>query len=109
MLAAELLLGRALEAAGRLSDALAHLRDGAAMARECDNVVAFVQAALGFENVLFLSNEPVDEGIALLEEARAQPAGGDERDRKSVVSGKSVYGRVDLGGRRIIKKKKKEE
>src|SRR3546814_16516799 len=28
------------------------------------------------------------------------------RDRKSVVSGKSVSGRVDLGGRRIIKTKK---
>src|SRR3546814_17840850 len=28
------------------------------------------------------------------------------RDRKSVVSGKSVSVRVDLGGRRIIKKKK---
>src|SRR3546814_19129574 len=29
-----------------------------------------------------------------------------ERDRKSVVSGKSVSGRVDLGVRRIIKNKK---
>src|SRR3546814_20795452 len=29
------------------------------------------------------------------------------RDRKSVVTGKSVSVRVDLGGRRIIKKKKK--
>src|SRR3546814_17756062 len=29
-------------------------------------------------------------------------------DRKSVVSGKSVSVRVDLGGRRIIKKKKKQ-
>src|SRR3546814_18617989 len=29
-------------------------------------------------------------------------------DRKSVVSGKSVSVRVDLGGRRIIKKKKNE-
>src|SRR3546814_19381321 len=28
-----------------------------------------------------------------------------QRDRKSVVSGKSVSVRVDLGGRRIIKKK----
>src|SRR3546814_17789426 len=28
------------------------------------------------------------------------------KDRKSVVKGKSVSGRVDLGGRRIIKKKK---
>src|SRR3546814_13693511 len=31
-----------------------------------------------------------------------------EGDRKSVVSGKSVSVRVDLGGRRIIKKKKDE-
>src|SRR3546814_11362296 len=30
------------------------------------------------------------------------------RDRKSVVEGKSVSVRVDLGGRRIIKKKKTE-
>src|SRR3546814_12308580 len=30
-------------------------------------------------------------------------------DRKSVVSGKSVSVRVDLGGRRSIKKKKKNE
>src|SRR3546814_19197421 len=30
---------------------------------------------------------------------------GHGRDRKSVVSGKSVSVRVDLGGRRIIKKK----
>src|SRR3546814_13922621 len=29
-------------------------------------------------------------------------------DRKSVVEGKSVTGRVDLGGSRIIKKKKKK-
>src|SRR3546814_21083020 len=29
-----------------------------------------------------------------------------DQDRKSVVSGKSVSVRVDLGGRRIIKKKK---
>src|SRR3546814_19456159 len=29
-------------------------------------------------------------------------------DRKSVVSGKSVSGRVDLGGRRILKKKQRE-
>src|SRR3546814_14794373 len=31
--------------------------------------------------------------------------GGGEKDRKSVVEGKSVSVRVDLGGRRIIKKK----
>src|SRR3546814_14284115 len=40
-----------------------------------------------------------------------EPPGGEaldglRRDRKSVVAGKSVSVRVDLGGRRIIKKKK---
>src|SRR3546814_17178390 len=37
----------------------------------------------------------------------AGKVGMDELDRKSVVSGKSVSVRVDLGGRRIIKKKTK--
>src|SRR3546814_11010189 len=32
---------------------------------------------------------------------------GSTKDRKSVVSGKSVFVRLDLGGRRIIKKKYK--
>src|SRR3546814_17979709 len=34
---------------------------------------------------------------------------GRHRDRKSVVSGKRVSVRVDLGGRRIIKKKKQNK
>src|SRR3546814_19442194 len=46
--------------------------------------------------VRFLSRDP---GIKLFD--------GITEDRKSVVSGKSVSVRVDLGGRRIIKKKKK--
>src|SRR3546814_14808850 len=37
--------------------------------------------------------------------AAATARGAGARDRKSVVSGKSVSVRVDLGGRRIIKKK----
>src|SRR3546814_12480652 len=36
-----------------------------------------------------------------------EPERGQVRDRKSVVEGKSVSVRVDLGGRRIIKTKKK--
>src|SRR3546814_14181219 len=39
-------------------------------------------------------------------DAPALPAPEAQRDRKSVVSGKSVSVRVDLGGRRTIKKKK---
>src|SRR3546814_13331453 len=49
-------------------------------------------------------------------QGRAQAVGvvrrltrGERKDRKSVVSGKSVSVRVDLGGRRIIKKKIKVE
>src|SRR3546814_14315818 len=37
------------------------------------------------------------------------PSGAYPRDRKSVVSGKSVSVRVDLGGRRIIKTKKQHK
>src|SRR3546814_15947348 len=37
--------------------------------------------------------------------ARRRACSACERDRKSVVEGKSVSGRVDLGGRRIIKNK----
>src|SRR3546814_17734768 len=42
------------------------------------------------------------------EKSSKRTTGGAKRtDRKSVVSGKSVSVRVDLGGRRIIKKKRK--
>src|SRR3546814_16700393 len=43
--------------------------------------------------------------VELLRHAAANDAGA--ADRKSVVEGKSVSVRVDLGGRRIIKKKNK--
>src|SRR3546814_15414661 len=49
---------------------------------------------------------PFDEETReLREEAIRRPA----LDRKSVVKGKSVSVRVDLGGRRIIKKKNKKK
>src|SRR3546814_11068093 len=44
------------------------------------------------------AGEPIDAAVVVWTET--------ERDRKSVVEGKSVSVRVDLGGRRIIKKKK---
>src|SRR3546814_21095786 len=43
---------------------------------------------------------------ARMERERTQ--GGEELDRKSVVEGKSVSGRVDLGGRRMFTKKNKQ-
>src|SRR3546814_11258352 len=47
--------------------------------------------------------ETGDRGIDEIGATQSEFAG---RDRKSVVEGKSVSVRVDLGGRRIIKKKK---
>src|SRR3546814_20572076 len=44
--------------------------------------------------------------LLITEHSRCQP-GAPRPDRKSVVQGKSVSVRVDLGGSRIIKKKKK--
>src|SRR3546814_11611272 len=46
---------------------------------------------------------------ASLEYVRERKAFGQPIDRKSVVSGKSVTVRVDLGGRSIIKKKRKQQ
>src|SRR3546814_17769913 len=48
-----------------------------------------------------------DLRIPLLARGAGTSQCGPTVDRKSVVSGKSVYVRVDLGGRRIIKKNKK--
>src|SRR3546814_15348935 len=47
-------------------------------------------------------------GIAIVHARLADERGEIGQDRKSVVEGKSVSVRVDLGGRRIIKKKKKK-
>src|SRR3546814_19913053 len=44
----------------------------------------------------------------IIVEAMDTPAGAPAADRTSVVSGKSVSVRVDLGGRRSIKKKKSQ-
>src|SRR3546814_21099878 len=46
--------------------------------------------------------------VARRADAGARIARCSQRDRKSVVEGKSVSVRVDIGGRRIIKKKQKE-
>src|SRR3546814_10508590 len=56
--------------------------------------------------------ESDDQGHRQLERNRGDSirpvnTGDNGRDRKSVVEGKSVSVRVDLGGRRIIKKKTK--
>src|SRR3546814_10956651 len=54
--------------------------------------------------VTLLRVDPVDEGFVDLHDVERELAQRLKRDRKSVVSGKSVSVRVDLGGRRIITK-----
>src|SRR3546814_11035767 len=46
-------------------------------------------------------------GLRSARRPRAPPDSGPQRDRKSVVQGKGVSVRLDIGGRRIIKKKTK--
>src|SRR3546814_12368174 len=46
------------------------------------------------------------EGLAAVDDPMISVGAACRLDRKSVVEGKSVSVRVDLGGRRIIKKKK---
>src|SRR3546814_15669535 len=58
----------------------------------------------GLEAKLKANPADVDRWIMLM---RSRMTLGETSDRKSVVKGKSVSVRVDLGGRRIIKKKKK--
>src|SRR3546814_16698317 len=57
-----------------------------------------------FHGRLTASGERYDMA-ALTAAHQTLPFGSRVRDRKSVVSGKSVSVRVDLGGRRIIKNK----
>src|SRR3546814_18071485 len=49
---------------------------------------------------------PEKGGVAVAVAGLQADHAGHQRDRKRVVSGKSVSVRVDLGGRRFIKKKK---
>src|SRR3546814_17772622 len=76
---------------------------GVVIARnEADRIERCVRSLTGLcAEVVVLDSGSTDDTVA-----RACAIGA---DRKSVVSGKSVSGRVDLGGRRIIKKKKNQK
>src|SRR3546814_13939663 len=81
--------------------------DGAAMSAAATRPTARVRASaaalkLALLFILLTPNRNHGSRTAAVD-ADDRPLG----DRKSVVEGKSVSVRVDLGGRRIIKKKKK--
>src|SRR3546814_19374257 len=62
--------------------------------------------SLGFKGPDHL--QAVGDGLVGMADIHISQQAGNEPDRQSVVSGKSVSVRVDLGGRRIIKKKNKK-
>src|SRR3546814_15239008 len=66
-----------------------------------------IQAMSGLFN-LYVAQNRTDAALALASRIDQTGTGSSlgPEDRKSVGSGKSVSGRVDLGGRRIIKKKR---
>src|SRR3546814_16292531 len=70
------------------------------------NEMDYLLAASGVSFVLFDGRILKRDFGAMLAELEPQIHRVAPGDRKSVVSGKSVSGRVDLGGRRIIKQKK---
>ncbi|MET1047472.1 MAG: AAA family ATPase, partial [Hyphomicrobium sp.] len=86
VLEATLMLSEALNAAGRLSDAVVKFRVTADLAREAGDKKTFVRATLGFDVAQFLSAKPIGESLALLKEAMANIDTGDQRLRCQLLS-----------------------
>src|SRR3546814_11156812 len=93
----------------------AALRFSRQTANSCDETSEIDDGAKGCESTAYEKTPSPAAGcgcraaFGMCAGARAGQADRDQsqRDRKSVVSGKSVTVRVDLGGRRNIKKKNK--
>lgn len=81
-----LLLGRALESAGRMSEAMRHSLAALEEARAQGDAGAFAEAALVFDNARFLSNEPSRDSLKLLEEARTLIGVADLATRCHILS-----------------------
>jgi len=102
-LAMHLLLGRTLESAGRMPEAMVHLRTAANEARAQGEVAAFAEAAVVYDNARFLSNEPSHDSAALLEEAMSLVGDTDARTRCHIMGRLArahlVLGDVEAGNR----------
>jgi class 3 adenylate cyclase/tetratricopeptide (TPR) repeat protein/ABC-type transport system involved in cytochrome c biogenesis ATPase subunit len=81
-----LLLGRALENAGRMPEAMVHLRAASNEARAQRDVDAFAEAALSYDNARFLSNEASHDSIALLKETISLVHTEDPQTRCHILS-----------------------
>src|SRR3546814_20203697 len=91
--------------AGRVGDELAAdfpRRVGRPVVQARELRARFRVGVLDAQRAAAVAHDHRDQALALVETEHARGF----RDRKSVVSGKSVSVRVDLGGRRILKKKR---
>src|SRR3546814_15408472 len=81
------------------------------LARRADAFAAehFGGSSAGKRIVLLQIRNDIESGVRYLGALRAGHAVILAGDRKRVVEGKSVSVRVDIGGRRILKKKKETE
>jgi len=98
-----LLLGRALESAGRMSEAMRHSLAATDEARAQGNGAAFAEAALVYDNARFLSNEPSRDSLVLLKEARSLIGVADLSTRCHILSRLArahlVLGEIDAANR----------
>jgi class 3 adenylate cyclase len=86
VLEANLKLGEALGAAGRVSDSAAQFKLTVQLAREADDTKAFIRSALGFDVAQFLSAKPVAESLQHLTEAMGKIDPNDQRARCQLLS-----------------------
>jgi class 3 adenylate cyclase/tetratricopeptide (TPR) repeat protein len=86
VLGAEKGLGQAQTLAGRMLEAMATFQRAAERARELDDMSAHFACAMGFDNAEFLSNEPLDKSVTLLNEVLSLLEKGDGHERCQIMT-----------------------
>ena len=86
MLAARLVLAEAMREAGRAAAAIEHFHMAAERARAMADVPSFVRAALGYDDALFIADDPLYPSIAILREAESVVAPDDDRLRCLILT-----------------------
>src|SRR5499427_407876 len=86
VLAGEIGLGQAQATAGRVREAMATFQRAAELARHANDAFALFACAMGFDHAEFLSNEPLDKSVSLLNEALSLVAVGDGHERCQIMT-----------------------
>ena len=86
VLGAEKALGQAQTLAGRMHEAMATFQRAAGRARDLDDISALFACVMGFDHAEFLSNEPLDKSVSLLNEALSLLAEGDGHERCQIMT-----------------------